>query len=88
MSCQNIIKCTQSRFALSDLTRICAHRDPTRDGCIKEFIKRKLSFGLFWAVGAAEKKKLPTAISNATFWGGFLMFSRSKNKFNLFLKIP
>ena len=31
-------------------------RDPTRDGCIKEFIKRKWSSGLFWAVGAAEKK--------------------------------
>ena len=27
MSCQNIIKCTQSRFALCDLTRICAHHD-------------------------------------------------------------
>ena len=37
-------------------------RDPTRDGCIKEFIKRKWSSGLFWAVGAAERKKLPTAI--------------------------
>ena len=29
---------------------------PTRDGWIKEFIKRKLSSGLFWAVGAEEKK--------------------------------
>ena len=34
-------------------------RDPTRDGCIKEFIKRKWNSGLFWAVGAAEKKKPP-----------------------------
>ena len=31
-------------------------RDPTRDGWIKEFIKRKWSSGLFWAGGAAEKK--------------------------------
>ena len=31
-------------------------RDPTRDGWIKEFIKRKWSSGLFWAVGAAENK--------------------------------
>ena len=37
-------------------------RDPTRDSCIKEFIKRKWSSGLFFAVGAAEKK-IPTAIS-------------------------
>ena len=27
MSCQNIVKCTQSKFALTDLTRICAHHD-------------------------------------------------------------
>ena len=27
MSCQNIVKYTQSEFALSDLTRICAHHD-------------------------------------------------------------
>ena len=29
-------------------------RDLRRDDCIKDFIKRKLSSGLFWAVGAAE----------------------------------
>ena len=46
-------------------------RDPTWDGCIKEFIKRKWSSGLFWAVRAAEKKNLPTAIS---IWGGFFNF--------------
>ena len=42
-------------------------RDLSRDDCIKEFIKRKLNSGLFWAVGAAEKKKLPTAISMQLF---------------------
>ena len=42
-------------------------RDPTRDGWIKEFIKRKWNSGLFWAVGAAEKKNLPTAISMQLF---------------------
>ena len=34
-------------------------RDATRDGWIKEFIKRKWSSGLFRAVWDAEKKKLP-----------------------------
>ena len=29
---------------------------------VKEFIKRKWTSGLFWAVGAAEKKNLPTTI--------------------------
>ena len=37
----------------------CRHfgldKDPTRDGWIKEFIKRKRNSGLFWAVRAAEK---------------------------------
>ena len=32
-------------------------RDLSRDDWIKEFIKRKWSSGLFWAVGAAAKKK-------------------------------
>ena len=31
-------------------------RDSSRDGWIKKFIKRKWSSGLFWVVGAAEKK--------------------------------
>ena len=31
-------------------------RDLSRDNCINEFIKRNWSSGLFWAVGAAEKK--------------------------------
>jgi hypothetical protein len=34
---------------------------------MKEFKKRKSSSGLFWAVGAAEKNKLPTAISKQLF---------------------
>ena len=47
---------------------------------LKEFIKWKWSSGLFWADGAAEKKT-PNRHKYATFWGGFLMFSRSKNTF-------
>ena len=39
-------------------------------------------FGLFWAVGAAGKKP-PNCHKYATFSGGFLMFSRSKNIFSL-----
>ena len=63
--------------------RSLSDRDPTRDGWIEEFIKRKRSSGLFWVVGAAEKKTL-NCHKYATFWGGFLMFSRSKNNFNFF----
>ena len=37
-------------------------RDLSRDDWIKEFIKRKWSSGLVWAVGAAERKKLPNAL--------------------------
>ena len=48
-----------------------AIRDPTRDGCIKEFIRRKQSSGLFWAVGAAERKKPPNCHKYATFGGVF-----------------
>ena len=45
------------KFIISFFQRICMTiRDPTRDGCIKEFIKQKRSSGLFLAVGAAEKK--------------------------------
>ena len=58
-------------------------RDSSRDGCIKEFIKRKWSSGLFWAVGAAEKKP-PNCHKYATFWVGFVMISRAKNNFNFF----
>ena len=39
-------------------------RDPTRDGCIK--------------VGAAEKKKPPTAISMQLFWVLFFQFFEGK----------
>jgi hypothetical protein len=52
-------------------------RDLRRDDCIKDFIKRKLSSGLFWAVGAAEKKK-PYCNKYATFWGGFFNFLWAK----------
>ena len=40
------------------------------DDCIGEFIKRKWSSGLFWAVEAAEKKT-PNCHKYATFWSGF-----------------
>ena len=58
----------------------CTHRDPTRDGWIKEFIKQKLSSGMFWAVGAAEKKtfQLPTAISMPLFGVVFSTFCGQK----------
>ena len=52
---------------LTEVAQWLVNRDPTRDGWIKEFIKRKWSSGLFWAVGAAEKKNLPTAISMQLF---------------------
>ena len=58
-------------------------RDLSRDDWVKEFIKRKWSSGLFYAVKAAEKKT-PNCHKNATFWGGFLMFSRSKNNLKFF----
>ena len=50
-------------------------RDPTNDGWIKEFMKRKLSSRLFWAVWPAEKKKyqLPSIIMQL-FGGGFFNF--------------
>ena len=41
--------------------------DFNTDECIGEFIKRIWSSGLFWAVGAAEKKNLPTAIGMQLF---------------------
>jgi hypothetical protein len=46
--------------------------DPTRDGWIKEFIKRKWSSGLFWAVRLQRKK-------TTDFLGGvFLCFQGQK----------
>ena len=39
----------------------------TRDGWIKKFIKQNWSSGLFGAVGAADKKTHPTAISMQLF---------------------
>ena len=65
-------------------------QDPsyTTDYWIQESIKRIFNSGLFWAVGAAEKKKTtPNCHKYPTFWGGFLMFSRSKNNFEIFSKI-
>ena len=38
-------------------TRKAGDRDSNRDGWIKKFINQKLSSGLCWVVGAAEKKK-------------------------------
>ena len=58
-------------FAVWEQLHLC--RDPTRDGWIKEFINRKWSSGLFWAVGL-QKKKTPNCHKDATFWGGFFYF--------------
>ena len=58
-------------------------RDPTRDGWIKEFIKRKWSSGLFRAVRVAEKKNLSTAIS-MQFLGWFFQLFVGKRKFKTF----
>ena len=43
--------------------RNAANRDLSRD----DWIKERKSSGLVWAVGAAEKKNLPTAISMQLF---------------------
>ena len=48
------------------------------DEYIGEFIRPKLSSGLFWAGGAAEKKKPPNCHKYATFWGGFFNFLWAK----------
>ena len=53
------------------------------DDWIKEFIKQKWSSGLFWAVGAAEKKKLPTAISMQLFEVFFQLFVGKKKFFHV-----
>ena len=50
---------------------------------MKEFIKRKSSSGLFWAVGAAEKNKLPTAISKQLFQVVCSTFCGQKHIFKL-----
>ena len=49
-------------------------RYSTTDHCIQESVKRIFSSGLFWAVGAAEKKEL-NCYKYATFEVSFLMFS-------------
>ena len=46
----------------------------------KRIYKTEMSSGLFWAVGAAEKKKLPTAISKQLFQVVFSTFC-GQNKF-------
>ena len=64
-------------------------RDPTRDGWMKEFIKRKRSSGLFWAVGAAEKKQKTTLNCHnyTTFEGDFFYFLWTKID-STFFKYP
>ena len=60
ISSSNTRACLPSRSFLNfDRSKI---RDLSRDDWIKEFIKRKWSSGLVWAVGAAEKKTLPNAL--------------------------
>ena len=71
---------TQSNFfEIYNLGRL-RDRDLSRDDWIKEFIKRKWSCGLFWAVGAAEKKKsqLPKVCN---FLRCFFQFLEGKKKF-------
>ena len=59
-------------------------RDSSRDGCIEKLINRNEvlgCFGLFWAGGASEKKKLLTAISMHLF-GVVFQLLEGKKKFN------
>ena len=58
-------------------------RYSTTDHWILESIKRILNSGLFWAVGAAEKKN-PNCHKYATFEVNFLMISWPKNSFRFF----
>ena len=59
--------------------------DSTTDGWIEEFIKRKWTSGLFWAVGAAaEKKNLLTAISMQLFGVVFSTFCGQKKILKIF----
>ena len=41
---------------------------------------------MFWAVGAAEKKKPPNCHKYATFWGRFFQLFEGKNFFEIFFK--
>ena len=66
---------------------INASRDSTQGGWRKEFIKQKLTSGLFWAVGAAERKKLVTAISMQLFEVVFSTFWGQKNILKFFKEI-
>ena len=54
------------------------------DGWIEEFIKRKWGSGLFWTVGAAEKKKLPAAISMQLYGVVSSTFSEQKIEIYIF----
>ena len=49
--------CRCCYFLIQARSRPWGARDLSRDNWIKEFIKQKWSFGLFWAVGATVKKK-------------------------------
>ena len=68
--------CMHNLFWYYCLERKWKIRDLSRDDCIKEFIKGKWSSGLFWAVGAAEKKP-----PNVLGWF-FQLFVGKKNNFN------
>ena len=61
-------------------------RDPTQDGWIEKFIKRKWNSGLFLAVGAAEKRN-PNCHKYATFEVGVFMFSLPKKHVKFFFEI-
>ena len=67
-------------------TICCDQRSYTR-WLYKRVYKTEMKF---WAVlgSRGRKKRLSTAISMQLFGVFFLMFSRSKNNFKFFLKIP
>ena len=52
----------------------------------KIIYKTEMKFGLFWAVGTAEKKT-PNCHKYATFWGGFFNFLWAKKIKNIFRNI-
>ena len=61
-------------------------QDISRDDWIKWFIKQKWSSGLFWAVGAAEKKNTSQLSSVCNFLRWFFQLFVGKNTFLKFFK--
>ena len=65
---------------LSRKFNLLSTRDSSRDGWIKEFIKRNMKF---WAVLGSRgcREKTPNCHKYATFWGGFFNFLWVKKMF-------